>query len=77
MKYIRFEYAGFVIFDNDQIHKDIADKFPDDNVLSAGNIALTCDETDINLYGESLTLKTEPKIEDIRGLYRKMSLYSA
>ena len=77
MKYIRFKYAGFVIFDNNQIHKDIADKFPDDTVLSAGNIALACDEIDISLYGDSITLNAAPKREDVHSLYRKICPYSS
>ena len=59
MKYINFENAGVVIFEDHQVHKDIAEKFPNDKVLSAGfmNAWAIGDDLIVGTHGESVTLK--------------------
>lgn len=75
MKYIRFRDAGFVVFEQHQQHSDVAKKFPSDEVLSAGQVNLTCEPDQIGCYGDSVTLKTSAKDGDTDTLYRRLSIY--
>ena len=72
LKYIKFEYAGFIIFQDAQNHKDIAEKFPNDNVLSAGNISVLCEENDVSIYGESLSLNAALSHKDRQRIFPKL-----
>ena len=76
MKYINLEYAGYIIFDKTQKHSDMAKKFPNDNVLSAGFIEVAAEEDCIACYGESTSLKKESKPDDSKYLERRLSIYS-
>jgi hypothetical protein len=73
MKYIRFEYAGFVIFEEDQKHSDIALKFPNDTILSAGFVKIAFEEDQIGVYGESASLSKACNPDDGKALYHKLS----
>ncbi len=57
MKYIRFEHTGFVIFQRDINHNDMAKNFPNDTPISAGFV-----NKNLQVYGESesLKLKSDP-----------------
>ena len=76
MKYINFENNGFVLFERHQNHSDIAQKFPNDKILSAGFVGMSVDEDQIQCSGESVTLKTKSQVSDRERLYRKLSIYS-
>lgn len=76
MKYINFKYAGFVIFEQSQNHSDIAEKFPMDEVESAGFVSMSLDEDQVGCHGDSMTLKTKPAPSDASMLYRRLSIYS-
>ena len=76
MKYIQFEYAGYVIFEQAQKHSDIAKKFQMDNVLSAGFVSGVIEEDQISCHGESQSLRKSAKPNDCKYIYRKLSIYS-
>jgi len=77
MKYIKFDYAGFIIFDKSQKHSEIAKKFPNDTVLSAGFVEMSLDTADqVGCYGESTSLNKKSEKGDREMLFRRLSLYA-
>lgn len=52
-KYVRFERAGIIVF-RDGPHKRMAEWFPNDRIVSAGNVAFLGDK--LKCYGESVSL---------------------
>jgi len=76
MKYIRFELAGLVVFEEGQEHSIIAKKFPNDKIISAGFVNLMIDEDQVQCYGESLSLNSSPNKEDNKRLWRRLSIYA-
>jgi hypothetical protein len=74
MKYIRFEFAGFIIFEKTLNHSDIAKKFPDDKIISAGFMGLMIDEDQVQCYGESQSLNSGPNKKDNMWLWRRLSI---
>ena len=77
MKYIQFDYAGFVVFERAQKHSAIAKKFPHDTVLSAGFVDMALgDKEDVSCQGESMSLNVKSKPIDSQRLWRKISIYS-
>ena len=76
MKYIRFKYAGFVVFEETQTHKSIAKRFPTDEIESAGFVSGTFDKEYLGCHGESTTLNVSSKPNDSEWLYRRLSVYS-
>ena len=77
MKYIKFEYAGFVVFDKSQKHSDVAEKYPNDTVLSAGFVEMGIDQAiQIGCYGESTSLNKKAEKGDAEKLFRRLSLYA-
>ena len=75
MKYIRLEHAGFVIFEQSQKHADVAQKFPNDTVISAGFVSGTMEEDQIWAEGQSQSLHKSAKDEDSSWLWRRISIY--
>ena len=55
MKYIHLEFTGIILFSKNQNHKDMAARFPDEKVLSAGHVK-SFDGTTVKCFGESMTL---------------------
>lgn len=76
MKYIYLDYAGFVIFDKSQNHSDMAKKFPNDTVLSAGFVESWSEEFSIQCEGESESLHISSKKGDSEMLTRRLSAYN-
>lgn len=75
MKYVRLDYAGLVIFDKSQKHSDVANKFPNDRVISAGFINMDVTSAHVNCYGESQTLhKSSREQEDADMFNRRFSI---
>jgi len=72
MKYIRFELAGFVVFEEGQKHSDIVKKFPNDKVISAGFVNLMIDKDQVQCHGESQSLNSRPDKEDDMWLWRRL-----
>jgi hypothetical protein len=58
MKYIRFDFAGFVIFGKNQKHSDVAALYPNDTPLSAGFVMVDpcVEDGKVCVYGESQSL---------------------
>lgn len=75
MKYINFRYAGFVVFEQSQTHKDMAERFPNDEVISAGFVNGTCDYDQISTHGESVTLKMSSRKSDGESIGRRILIY--
>ena len=76
MKYIRLEYAGYIIFDQSQKHSDVAKKYPTDKVISAGFLNLMIEDKDkIQCYGESTSLNKSVEKIDEDMLFRRLSIY--
>lgn len=75
MKYIRLDYAGFVIFEESQKHSDIAKLYPNDTVLSAGFVRGVLEDGQIDCSGESTSLNKKADEEDSDDLKRKISSY--
>lgn len=63
MKYIKFKNRGFVIFEDTQIHEDIADKLIEDEVLSAGFVKED-DDGNLECYGKSISLNIRSNKND-------------
>jgi hypothetical protein len=76
MKYIRLDYAGFIVFDKSQKHSDMAKKFPHDTVLSAGFVESWSEEFSISCQGESESLHIKSDENDSAMLTRRLSAYS-
>lgn len=77
MKYIKFDYAGFVVFDKAQKHSAIASKYPHDTVLSAGFVDMAMeDKGDVSCQGESTSLNVKSQPIDSNLLWRKLSVYN-
>lgn len=62
MKYIVFDYDFPIIFPTWQDHKDIASKFKNYKVTSAGMISIV--EGKIQCYGESVSLGVKSSLFD-------------
>ena len=77
MKYIRFLDAGFVVFQEHITHAKMKQKFPNDEVLSAGFVSLKCEAgyDYLGCSGESVSLKTSSKDRDSEDLERNMSIF--
>lgn len=76
MKYINFENAGIVVFPSHNNHKDIAEKFKNDKVISAGFVSMHIeDKNDVCTHGESFTLNVSSNKSDSNYLFRMLSLY--
>jgi len=77
MKYIQFLGRGFVVFERVMTHKQMAQKFPNDEVVSAGFVSMnvTTDEDHIRCGGESVSLKKSSHSDDSDRLTRRLSLY--
>ena len=76
MKYIKFKTAGIILFEKHIEHSAMAQKFPTDEVLSAGFVSGVIEPNQIDCYGESVTLKKSAKDEDSDTLYRRLSPYA-
>jgi len=75
MKYVRFKYAGFVLVEAHRKHSDLAKLFPNDEVISAGQVNVTCNVDQISCYGESTSIKISSKTKDSADLYRRLGIY--
>ena len=75
MKYINFKYAGYVIFEETQNHKDIAKRFPTDEVISAGTIKLypNGEENPLGTFGESTSLLKKSEVADADWILRRLT----
>lgn len=71
MKYIRFEHAGFVIFEDTQSHKDIAKNFPEDKPMSAGFVSY-CEWMGPACHGNSMGLSLSCDSKDTEWLRRSL-----
>lgn len=72
MKYIRFEHAGFVIFETSQSHKDIAKKFPQDKPISAGLVSYSEWMEGPVCHGNSMSLSLSCDGKDTEWLRRSL-----
>lgn len=72
MKYISDEFGNFIIFSNPLTHKDIADKLGIKPV-AAGSVALM--DKDINVSGESVTLRCSCDKADGERIKRQLDFY--
>lgn len=77
MKYINLKNAGYVIFEELTSHKDMAAKFPRDEVVSAGFVAMwaTDDEMQVKASDGSETLKVNSLEDDADKIKRRIKLY--
>lgn len=77
MKYINLKLAGYVIFEELTSHKDMAAKFPRDEVISAGFVAMwaTDDEMQVQASDGSQTLKVNSLDNDAEHIKRRICLY--
>ena len=75
MKYMQLEYAGYIIFDQSQKHSDMAKKFPNDKVKSAGFVSGVIEPNQINCHGESNSLRISSKEIDSEMIGRRLSVY--
>jgi hypothetical protein len=74
MKYIRFKIAGFVVFEDHNIHADMARKFPRDEVISAGSVAIYCEEHQVGAFGDSVSLGKSSREDDGARIYNRLSV---
>ena len=68
MKYIRLDYAGFILFNEALKHSDMVKKFPHDKVISAGFVYGTFEEGDFACQGNSMSLGISAHKDDTEGL---------
>ena len=73
MKYIRFAYAGMVLFSASQTHSEVAAKFAPDKPLSAGQAVVFI--TNPECYGSSQTLGLKSDKDDTARLWDMLSAY--
>jgi len=65
MKYIKFKHRGFVVFEDTQEHKEIANIIGDE-VESAGQVQLGIDRyenPEVICFGESISLGVSANVE--------------
>jgi hypothetical protein len=84
MKYIVLEdpmkRKDMVIFPGTMIHKDMAAKFPNHEVISAGHVSNHCDDfgngmmDQVRFHGESMTLGVRSHPEDLEIFRRQTSV---
>lgn len=76
MKYIQLEYAGYILFEQSQSHEGIANKFPNDTVISAGFVSQYDVKSDqVSCFGESQTLILSPAPGDSDFIHRRLTSY--
>ena len=75
MKYIKFSESGIVTFGEHISHAEMAQRFPDEEVVSAGFARYSGDDEYIGLDGESFTLKAKSQNGDTSEFIRMISVY--
>lgn len=63
MSFIRFEFAGMVLFAPDQTFMSVARRYPNDNVMSAGYVTVGLDGKH-RCYGEAMSVNGKAGPED-------------
>jgi hypothetical protein len=76
-KYIVFENAGMVIFQEHNTHEEVRNRFHNDTPVSAGFAQIGLDgEIFFHCYGESISLKLKADTErDSKLLYKMFNDY--
>jgi hypothetical protein len=75
MKYIKFSRSGIVTFGEHITHAEMAQRFPNEEVISAGFARYSGEDDCIGLDGESVSLQKKSKEGDTGEFLRAFSIY--